>query len=305
MPDQELTSEVLENSTTSESTEATPEQIENIADETINNIEKEELTTPEVKEEEETLENIELPKESKELTKEDHILRRKEKQLEREQKRRAIDEKNAEIERLKQANEEASKRAFVAEVNSFRAPIREDFETDEDFIDSRLQYNLAKTTVERIRQEEQAQVSKAKEVFAEKIGKAEKDGQDKYHDFDEVTEACGSLTNKALVDAVLDSDYSADVFYILGKHPSIREKLNAMDPMKAIKEIAKLEQRFEQVLKAKKVVKPATKIIETINGKNGVATKKPLSQYTQAELDKLDNKEFTRLRKEQSKFTTY
>ena len=54
MPDQELTSEVLDNSTTSESTEATSEQIENIADETINNIEKEELTTPKVKEEEET-----------------------------------------------------------------------------------------------------------------------------------------------------------------------------------------------------------------------------------------------------------
>lgn len=308
MPDQEITSEVLDNSTTIEPNEATPEQIDGVAEETINNIEKEELTSPKIKDEEETLENIELPKESQELTKEDHILRRKEKQLEREQKRILIDQKNAEIERLKQEADGARKKAFLAEMNLVNAPIRENFESDEDFIDSRLQYNIAKNTAEKIRQEEELKATKSRDVFVEKLSKAEQNGQDKYQDFDDVVSDLGSpgvLTNKTLVDAVVDSDYSADIFYILGKHPTIREKLNAMEPMKAIKEIAKLEQRFEQVLKAKKVVKPAAKIIEPIAGRTGTATKKPLSQYSQAELDKLDNKEFTRLRKEQSKFTTY
>src|SRR5579863_2498333 len=311
MKDQEQTiaTEVLDNSPKPESTPSVIEAVDNVADETINTIDNPDLTTPPSKEDEEvTLDNVELPIEKKELTNSDYILKRKQDKIERE-KTKLIQEKNAEIERLKQAHEEASKRAFLAEVNSIQAPIRENFETEEEFIDSRLQYNLAKNAAERINQEENYKISKSKEIFAEKVSKAEQIGQDKYHDFDEVTHEIGKkgiLTNVALVEAVLDSEYSADVFYIMGKYPAIREKLNSMEPIKAIKELAKLEQRFEQQLKSKKVVQPAKKIIEPItNGKNGTSVKKPLDQYTQADLDKLTLKEFTKLRKEQSKFSTY
>jgi hypothetical protein len=309
MTDQEqtITTEVLDTTTPVEDVSAST--VEDIAKETIN-----EVNEPAVEsaEEEVTIDNVELPVEKKKLTAEDpaedHILQRKERQIERERKRILIDQKDAEIDRLKQAAEEARKREFSATVNSIQAPIRENFESDEEFIDSRLQYNIAKHTAERIREEEQVHAAKLKDVFVEKLSKTEQNGQDKYQDFDDAVSDLGKpgvLTNKTLVDAVVDSDYSADIFYILGKNPALREKLNAMEPMKAVKEIARLEQRFEQVIKAKKVVKPPIKIIETINGKNGTATKKPLSQYTPAELDRLDNKEFTRLRKEQSKFTTY
>lgn len=311
MTDQEQSSEVLDNSTKTESNEAGTEAIDNVADETINNIDQPDLTKSDIKEEEEeevTLENVKLPEEKKELTKEDHILKRKERQIEREHKRRVIDEQNIQLEKLKQENEEIRKRSLVTEVNSYRAPIREDFESDEDFIDSRLQYNIAKSAAVRIEQEEQEKVAKSKEIFIEKLADAQGKGQDKYGDFDDVTEELGkpgTLTNKPLVDAVLDSDYAADVFYLMGKYPSIREKLNNMEPIKAIKELAKLEQRFEQQLKAKKVAAPATKIIEPMNQRSGNTLKKRLEDFTEAELNSLPDKDFRRIMKEQSRSHTY
>lgn len=307
MTDQEQTinTEVLDNTDSSPTTSET--NVEDIVNETLKEVDNTEVETHQ-KDEEVTLENVELPEPKKELTKEDYILKRKEKQIEREQKRRLIDEKNAEIERLRRENEEVSKKALLTEINSYRAPIREDFENDEDFIDSRLKYNFAKNAAERIQQEEQLKIVRSRDIFIEKINKVEQSGQDKYHDFDEVTDILGQqgvLTNKPLVDAVLDSDYSADVFYLMGKYPAIREKLNSMEPIKAIKELAKLEQRFEQQLKSKKSVNPEKKIIEPLNGKNGTSVKKPLDQYSQDELDKLSNREFTKLRKEQFKSYTY
>lgn len=306
MTDQEQTinTEVLDNSIEPESTDAVIELVDKVADETINKVD-DPVVKEDDDEEEVTVDNVELPDSSKKLTNSDYILKRKEDKIQRE-KTRLIEEKNAEIDRLKQAHEEISKKAFLAEVNSYQAPIRENFENDEDFIDSRLQYNIAKHTAEMIREEEQVSIARSKDIFVEKLYKVEQNGREKYQDFVKVVNVLGTaLTNKTLVDAVLDSDYSADVFYILGKYPTIREKLNSMEPIKAIKELSKLEQRFEQVLKEKKVVKPAAKIIEPIVGKSGTATKKPLTQYTDSELSKLSNKEFTKLRKEQSKFTTY
>lgn len=307
MTNKETISEVLNNSDKIESNEINIEKnIEEIAKETISDVGIED--NEKSSKEELTIDNVALPEEKKELTNEDYILRRKERQIEREQKRRLIDEKNSEIERLRRENDEANKKAFLSEINSFRPPIREDFETDEEFIDSRWKYNLAKTAAERIQQEEQVQILKSREVFIEKLSNAEQTGQDKYHDFDQVVEELGRpgvLTNKTLVDAVLDSDYSADVFYLLGKYPSIREKLNSMEPIRAIKELAKLEQRFEQQLKSKKVVNSDKKIIEPLNGKNGTSVKKPLEQYSESELSKLTSREFTNLMKEQAKSSTY
>lgn len=315
MTDQEqpINTEVLDNSNNSESTQASTEIIDSIADETINNLGKEDLTTPAVEpdeDEEVTIENVELPVANKDLPPEDHILQRKERQLQREQqkKRELIEQHHAEVERLRQENEETSKRLFAESVKSIQAPLREHFENEEDFVDARLQYSMAKNTAERIRQEEQAHASRLKDIFVEKLSKAEQNGNSKYHDFEEVVSDLGKpgvLTNKALIDAIVDSDYAGDIFYILGKHPSIRENLNKMEPIKAIKELSKLEQKFEQVLKAKKTVQPAKKIIETIKTGKGSPGKKSLEQYSKAELDNLSNKEFTKLLKEQSKHSTY
>lgn len=317
MTDQEQTinTEVLDNSTTVDTNEASVESIDKIADETINNLDKDDLTTPAVTaedldDEEVTVENVELPEEKKELTADDYILKRKEKQLEREQKQRRalIEQHHAEVERLRQENEETSKRLFAESVKSIQAPIRENFENDEDFIDARLEFRMAKNAAERIRQEEQVHAAKSNEIRGEKLSKAVENGQGKYHDFDDVVSHLGNkgvLTNKTLVDAVLDSDYSADVFYILGKYPHLREQLNGMEPIKAIKELSKLEQRFEQVIKAKKVVKPPIKIIESITGGKGSAAKKPLEKYTAVELDNLPSREFIKIMKERSKHSTY
>lgn len=311
--EQAVTAEVLDTTTPTE--DAIPASIvEDIAKETINEVDTPAVAAEDLDDEEVTVENVELPEEKKKLTAEDpaedHILARKERQLEREQKqkRALIEQHHAEVERLRQENEEASKRLFIESVKSIQAPIRENFENDEDFIDARLDFRMAKNAAERIRQEEQAHVAKSNEIRGERLSKAVEKGQDKYHDFDDVVSHLGNkgvLTNKTLVDGVLDSDYSADVFYILGKYPHLREQLNGMEPIKAIKELAKLEQRFEQVIKAKKVFKPPIKIIESITGGKGSTAKKPLEKYTQAELDNLPGREFIKIMKERSKHSTY
>jgi len=301
--------EVLDNTTPTE--DAVPTSVvEDIAKETINEVDATAVAADDLDDEEVTIENVEIPTEKKELTPEDHILRRKERQLEREhkKKRELIEQHHAEVERLRQENEEANKKLFAESVKSIQAPIRENFENEEDFIDSRVQYNLAKSVAERIRQEDQVHTAKLKEIFVEKLSKAEQNGQNKYHDFEEVVSDLGKpgvLTNKTLVDAIVDSDYAGDVFYILGKYPSIRQKLNGMEPIKAIKELAKLEQKFEQVIKAKKVVQPVKKIIEPITGGKGSAVKKPLEKYTDSELQNMSNREFTKIMKERSKHSTY
>lgn len=307
--EQAVTAEVLDTTTPTE--DAIPASIvEDIAKETINEVDTPAVAAEDLDDEEVTVENVELPEEKKELTADDYILKRKEKQLEREQKQRRalIEQHHAEVERLRQENEETSKRLFAESVKSIQAPIRENFENDEDFIDARLDFRMAKNAAERIRQEEQAHVAKSNEIRGEKLSKAVENGQGKYHDFDDVVSHLGNkgvLTNKTLVDAVLDSDYSADVFYILGKNPHIREQLDGMEPIKAIKELARLEQRFEKIIKAKKVVKPPIKIIESITGGKGSAAKKPLEKYTAAELDNLPSREFIKIMKERSKHSTY
>jgi hypothetical protein len=243
-----------------------------------------------------SLEELPLPEEESEekLTKEDYILRRKEKQLRRE-KEEAIAAREQELERVRKEKEEAVNRARMIEFQSLKPPSRDDFSSEEEYLDAHFNHNLGKMRLQAIQESEQKELARQKEYRLNKLQKAEDVGHEKYADFGETVSNLrgeGVITNAAMVDAIIESDFSADILYMLGKHPEARKKLNDMSPIGAVKEIAKLELRFKEakMTKAKATSKPLEQLkAKPISAEGG---KKELTSDLQKKLAKLSPKEF-------------
>lgn len=253
--------------------------------------------------EEESLSNLPLPGDEEVKSKnplpawmieKDKKLKRKREEVEKrnaelDARDKAIAEREAEIQRILQpAIEQADP----------NRPKRDHFNSDDDYIDAVTDYKINRKEAER--QEEQSKRIRNAQI-AEIKAKQQKINQEGVKRFgDDYEEATAELFgesfpfNPGLAGAVSESEFSADIIYMLGKNISHARKIAGMSPISAAKEIAKLEVRFEERKKNNKTKAPKPPS-SLGNGTNEGATAKGASQ-----VDKMTPKEFEQWYKKQT-----
>lgn len=115
---------------------------------------------------------------------------------------------------------------------------REAFRDDQAYIDARLEQLAERKATEKISQlERQREQEKVSEQFLERAEKA----SEKYPDFQQVAGNPNLPINEGMAEFIADSEAGPDVAYYLGKHPNEAAKIAQMSPIKAARELTRIE----------------------------------------------------------------
>jgi hypothetical protein len=117
-------------------------------------------------------------------------------------------------------------------------PKRDEFRDDEAFTQAQIDHLAEKKAAEKLAQRERAeQQERATESFLEKAEKA----QERYPDYQAVVGNPSLAINDGMVEFIADSDVGADVAYWLGKNPIKALQIAQMSPIKAARELTRIE----------------------------------------------------------------
>lgn len=127
-------------------------------------------------------------------------------------------------------------------------PKQEDYTTEEEYLDALTDWkidNKLKTTKEKVEKEtkehEQSRIFRENiEILSNKLAEVDK----KYPGTEEILTGDDFQISEAMVDAIMLSDNDIDLFNYLAKNPDISVELASMHPIKAAKEIGKIEAKL-------------------------------------------------------------
>lgn len=144
-------------------------------------------------------------------------------------------------------------------------PKRESFNSDAEFIEAVVDHKQNKSIKNAQIAHHQQVMIQTETNFINKIKISLNEGAEKYEDFEEKTKLLfspGFPTNRAMAEAIVDSEHSKDIFYFLGQYPEEAKKIALLNPVQAVKKIAEIEGRFEA--RKKKSVSKAPPPIEGV-----------------------------------------
>lgn len=126
-------------------------------------------------------------------------------------------------------------------------PKRDEFRDDEAFTQAQIDHLAEKKAAEKLAQRERAeQQERATESFLEKAEKA----QERYPDYHAVVGNPSLAINDGMVEFIAESDVGADVAYWLGKNPIKAAQIAQLSPMKAARELSRIEAEIASKPKA-------------------------------------------------------
>lgn len=180
------------------------------------------------KPQEERKQNPKLEKRFSEITRQREEAR-KEAQREREARMQLED-------RLRQLEQKA---APQVQQPSDSKPRPEQFKDAFEYAEALAEYT-ANLKIQQMKQETERE--KFVQTWAEKV----KAVKDELPDFEEmVASASDVVVPDHVRDAIMDSDHGAKLLYHLAENPEVAEKIAKLPPISALREIGKLEARFE------------------------------------------------------------
>lgn len=165
------------------------------------------------------------------------------------------------------------------QAEALKPPERQAFRDDDAYLQAQVEHLAEKRAAEKLEQRKLAEEAASRqEAFFEKAEKA----SERYSDFQAVVSNPTLPINEAMAEFIADSDHGADVAYHLGKNPMTAAQIAQMSPMKAARELARIESEVSQ-----KQAKPVSKAPAPINPIAGVgASSKSPSEMTDAEFAK-------------------
>jgi hypothetical protein len=126
-------------------------------------------------------------------------------------------------------------------------PTREDFRDDSAYTQAQLEYMAERKADEKLRQREESQkAERMQEALHERLDKA----ADRYPDFHAVVSNPALPINEAMTEFIADSEHGGEIAYHLGKNPGKAAQIAQMSPVKAARELAKLESELANKPKA-------------------------------------------------------
>lgn len=117
-------------------------------------------------------------------------------------------------------------------------PKREAFADDEAFVTAQIEHLAEQRARQKLEErQKQEQQERIRESWTQKAEKA----SEKYADFETVVANPALPINAVMVEYIAESDLGADVAYYLGKNPEKAADIAEMSPVKAARELARIE----------------------------------------------------------------
>ena len=124
-------------------------------------------------------------------------------------------------------------------------PQASQFQDAFEYAEALAEWSAEKALEQRDRQEAERRANeeraKMNQAWTERVEKAKAD----MPDFEEMVASSTVVVGDAVRDAILESDVGPQILYHLASDDDIAQKIAAMPPIKALREIGKLEARFE------------------------------------------------------------
>lgn len=207
-------------------------------------VQSEQETTEETKATEEKKQNPKLEKRFSELTKQREEAR-KEAAREREA-REALESRIAELEG----------RAEPKPVEENVKPQPSQFNDAFEYAEALAEWSAEQAILNREKQDAERKVQEERQKMAESWKQREANVKAELPDYDAmIASATDVKVNDVVRDALLESDVGPRILYHLAENPELVEQLNSASPISALRQIGKLEARFEAKETPKEVPK--------------------------------------------------
>jgi len=208
---------------------------------------KEDQSLPEAQEETKpTEEGVRKPKLEKRFDKviKERELARAEAQKEREQ-REALENR---LKELEQANQPKKVE------NPDQEPQPSDFTDAFEYAKALAKYSTEKALKDRDQAEQQKQAQAEKEKVLTSWQSKLEQAKAELPDYEEMIASSDVVVSDQVRDAILESDTGPNILYHLAENPEVAEKIGKMSLISALREIGKLEARFEKPTETQKPV---------------------------------------------------
>ena len=197
----------------------------------------------EAKPQEEKKQNPKLERRFSEITKQREEAR-KEAQAERE-RREALEARLAALET------QSKPQAVVADQEPQPSQFNDAFEYAKALAEYTADKRIAEMKQEEAKAKEAQERQKVIDQWTQKVQKAKAE----LPDFDDMVASSDVVVNDDIRDAILESDVGPQVLYHLAENTDYAKKIASMSPKQALREIGKLEARFEKTEESKPVAK--------------------------------------------------
>jgi len=141
-------------------------------------------------------------------------------------------------------------------------PEREAFRNEDEYIQAQIEHLAEKKAIEKLQEREAFKKQQEQaETFLEKAEKA----TEKYPDFQVVVSNPNLKINEGMAEFIADSELGADVAYYLGTNPMKAAQIAQMSPIKAARELTRIEAEIDA--KSKPRLTKAPEPISPVGGK--------------------------------------
>ncbi len=152
-------------------------------------------------------------------------------------------------------------------------PRADQFNDAFEYAEALAEWSAENALKQRDAQEAQRKAQEAEAKKAESWNKKLEKAKEELPDFDRIVQSSDVIVSDEIKKAILESDVGPQVLYALASDEDFAIKLTEMDSVKALKEIGKLEAKFEA-----KAEKPkAEKVKAIVSGSKAPDPIKPLS----------------------------
>ena len=117
-------------------------------------------------------------------------------------------------------------------------PSRDSFRTDDEYLQAQIEHLAEKKAAEKLQEREER---KKQEEQTEKFLAKVENATERYPDFQTVVSNPSLSINSGMAEFISDSDLGADVAYYLGTNPMKAAQIAQMSPIKAARELTRIE----------------------------------------------------------------
>ena len=162
------------------------------------------------------------------------------------QAREALEQRLAALEKQSQPQQ-----AVSADQEPQPSQFNDAFEYAKALAEYTADKRIAEMKQEEAKAKEAQERQKVIDQWTQKVQKAKAD----LPDFDDIVASSEVVVNDDIRDAILESDVGPQILYHLAENDEIAKKIAGLSPKQALREIGKLEARFEKTEESKPVAK--------------------------------------------------
>jgi len=157
-------------------------------------------------------------------------------------------------------------------VNIDQEPQPSQFSDAFEYAKALAEYSTERALAERDRQVAMAREQEAQQRIIQSWAQKVQAAKAELPDFDDLVAASDVVVNNAVRDAILESDVGPKILYHLAENNDLAKKIAGLNPNAALREIGRLEARFEKTEQTAPVVRSkAPTPIQPIRGGQGKA----------------------------------